>query len=172
MFDLSPMLDAMVRGAVLSALGLLWFIVLVNVVGLRSFSKMTSFDFVTTVAFGSLLASAATVSKWGGFFQVMVAIAALFVLQYIVARLRKQSDAFENFVGNTPTLLMRDGVVNDEALKSNRVSRADLIAKLREANVMHFDEVRAVVLESTGDISVLHGDSLDEALLEGVEQRD
>jgi hypothetical protein len=34
--------------------------------------------------------------------------------------------------------------------------------------VLSFDEVRAVVLETTGDVSVLHGDHLDDALLNDV----
>ena len=34
---------------------------------------------------------------------------------------------------------------------------------------MSFDEVRAVVLETTGDISVMHGPNLDPAILEGVD---
>jgi len=32
-------------------------------------------------------------------------------------------------------------------------------AKLREANVFNYHEVEAVVLETTGDVSVLHGGS-------------
>lgn len=172
MFDLSPIPDALVKGGVLSAVALVWIIVLVNVVGLRSFSKMTSFDFVITVAFGSLLATAATVSEWPAFVQALCAIGALFVVQYILAKIRKQSSQLEEFIGNSPVLLMRDGKVLEHELKRTRVTRSDLIAKLREANVMHFDEVRAVVLESTGDISVLHGDVLNEALLEFVECND
>ena len=168
MFDLPPFADALMRGGVLSLLGLLWIIILVNIAGLRSFSKMTSFDFVTTVAFGSLLATAATVSEWPGFAQALCAIAALFLMQYLVARFRKQSASFENFIGNDPIMLMRDGEIFDDALKHTRVSRSDLVAKLREANVMHFSEVRAVVLESTGDISVLHGETLDDDLIEDV----
>ena len=38
-----------------------------------------------------------------------------------------------------------------------KVTKSDLKAKLREANVIHLSEVKAVVFESTGDISVLHG---------------
>lgn len=168
MFDLPPFADALMRGGVLSLLSLLWIIILVNVAGLRSFSKMTSFDFVTTVAFGSLLATASTLTKWTDFAQALCAIAMLFLLQYLVARFRKQSDSFENFIGNDPIMLMRDGEIFQDALEHTRVSRSDLIAKLREANVMHLSEVRAVVLESTGDISVLHGETLDDDLIDGV----
>ena len=49
-------------------------------------------------------------------------------------------------------------------------THADLVAKLREANVLDFSSVRAVVFEATGDISVLHGEGpLDERLLAGVQ---
>ena len=52
------------------------------------------------------------------------------------------------------------------------VVRADLVAKLRESNVTHPRQVMAVVLETTGDVSVLHSDEagaqLDTRLLENV----
>ncbi len=172
MFDLPfnwpDLYSAALRGAVLTLAGYLWVILLVNIVGLRSFSKMTSFDFVMTVAMGSLLATIATVSSWTGLAQALVAAAALFVGQYIVASIRKSSDRFEKFIQNEPILLMRDGEFFEQALKQTRVAKDDLIAKLREANVLHLSQVRAAVLEATGDVSILHGDSLEEFLIEGV----
>ena len=50
---------------------------------------------------------------------------------------------------------MYDGKVIDKALNVSRVAESDLF-KLREANVLELNQVRAVVLETTGDISVLH----------------
>ena len=45
----------------------------------------------------------------------------------------------------------------------------DVRAKLREANVAGYDEVRAVVLETTGSVSVLDGArEIDHDLLRGV----
>ncbi|WP_311199201.1 YetF domain-containing protein [Leisingera caerulea] len=65
---------------------------------------------------------------------------------------------------------MRDGVILEAALTATRVAESDLIAKLREANVKDLSQVSAVVLETTGDISVLHGDHLQDRLLSGVEK--
>ncbi len=49
------------------------------------------------------------------------------------------------------------------------MTRSDVYAKLREANVIALDQALAVVLESTGNVSVLHGDGpLDRRLLDGV----
>ena len=50
---------------------------------------MTAFDFIVTVATGSLLASAGTASEWPNFLQALVAIAALMGLQVILAIYRR-----------------------------------------------------------------------------------
>lgn len=155
------------RGVALAVVAMLWIILLTRVVGLRSFSKMTTFDFVMTVAMGSLLAGAAQATTWAQLIQAMAAMAGLFAAQYAIARLRFVSDMAEDALQNTPVILMRDGVIDEQALGTTRVARKDLIAKLRQANVHDMSAVRAVVLETTGDISVIHGETLKVALLEG-----
>lgn len=164
--DLMP--EILARGTILSAAGLAWIILLVRIVGLRSFSKMTNFDFVMTVAMGSLLAGASQSSQWSEFLQTTLAMASLFAVQWGVAKARQASSTLESIVHNTPVLLMRDGLFYEDAMAESRVAKSDLIAKLREANVLELGEVRAVVLETTGSISVLHGNRMEEVLLTGV----
>ena len=168
MFFDHSLLDALARGALLSSLGLIWVILLVRLIGLRSFSKMTNFDFVMTVAMGSLLAGAAQVGTWADLAQTLTAMATLFAVQYAVALARQRSDRFDAALQNAPVLLMRDGQILHAALRATRVTESDLMAKLREANAIELSAVRAVVLETTGDVSVLHGPALDQTLLDGV----
>ena len=165
-FDHVP-LDILARALLLSAIALTWVVFVVRVIGLRTFSKMTAFDFVATVATGLLLAGPCQATTWPEFAQPTLAISALLGAQFVIAKLRQASDGFEEVVQNEPVILMRDGVIFDAALRDTRVARADLIAKLREANALRFLDVRAVVLETTGDISVLHGDTLEQEILEG-----
>ncbi|HCQ59306.1 MAG TPA: DUF421 domain-containing protein [Sulfitobacter sp.] len=165
-FDHVP-LDILARALLLSAIALTWVVFVVRVIGLRTFSKMTAFDFVATVATGSLLAGACQATTWPEFAQPTLAISALLGAQFVIARIRQASDQFEKVVQNEPVILMREGEIFDAALSETRVARADLIAKLREANALRFLDVRAVVLETTGDISVLHGDTLEQEILEG-----
>lgn len=129
---------------------------------------MTSFDFVMTVAMGSLVGSSARVEQVPAFLQALAAMGGLFLIQYLIASGRKLSGGFGKLVQNQPLLLMKDGAIIDEALAVSRVERADLLAKLREANVLELSDVRAAILETTGDVSVLHGDRLEPTLLEGV----
>ena len=167
MFSAIPTLDLLLKGLLLTTMGMFWVVLLVRVNGLRSFSKMTNFDFVMTVAVGSLLASASQTNSWSAFFQAMIAMAALFLVQFVTARLRRRSDKIEALMQNTPVILMRDGEIIDSALAETRVARSALMAKLREANVLNMQQVRAVVLETTGDISVLHGNHCADDMLEG-----
>ncbi|HSN81210.1 MAG TPA: YetF domain-containing protein, partial [Polyangiales bacterium] len=111
-------------------------------------------------------------TDWSAFAQTLSAMAALFLVQYLAARLRKASNTFETLLQNQPVVLMRDGVILHEALTSTRVAKDDLIAKLREANVLDLSQVRAAILETTGDVSVLHGHACSEELLQGTKRLD
>ena len=111
---------------------MLWIIALTRGVGLRSFSKMTTFDFVMTVAMGSLLAGASQSTDWGQLIQTLCAMAGLFAAQYAIARLRRISDAAEQVIQNTPVILMRDGVdrpVRRWTIREWKAERS--VAKLR-----------------------------------------
>ena len=168
MFALTTFPDHLMRGIVLSIIALILLIALIRMVGLRSLSKMTPFDFVVTVASGSLLAGAGQASNWASFLQCLAALAALFAGQYILGQLRRRSATVRSLLSNEPILLMRNGEFIDAALRQTRVTRSDIIAKLRESNALRLEKVRAVVLETTGDISVLHGDTLDDALIDDI----
>ena len=152
----------------LSALAMLLVVIaVVRTVGLRSFSKMSSFDFAVTVSVGSILGGVATSSA--PLANGAVAVASLLGVQAIMSLIRSRTTAVETAIDNTPLLLMDGPTMLDQNLRSARVTRSDVVAKLREANVLRLVDVRAVVLETTGDISVLHGsDQVDPEILEGL----
>ncbi|WP_311199202.1 hypothetical protein [Leisingera caerulea] len=95
------LLDVLSRAVLLSALAVSWIIFLVRIIGLRTFSKMNSFDFVVTVATGSLLAGASQATDWPGFFQSATAIATLLGVQFVVALLRIRSGRVESIIRTT-----------------------------------------------------------------------
>lgn len=163
-----PSLDLLMRVVILGPLALIWITLVVRLTGLRSFSKMTAFDFITTIATGSLLANAAGASRWPEFILSNGAVAALLAMQALIAFLRIRSVRWMRFIENEPILLMENGIVNSANMRKARVTEDDLLAKLRAANVLRFSDVRAVVLETTGDISVLHGKEMEHGLLESV----
>src|SRR5918999_780363 len=143
---------------ILSTPGIYFSVVmLTRIAGLRSFATMSSFDFAMTVAIGSLIASTA-VSSDPPLPQSLVALASLFLLQFLVAVLRRNSRKMQKVVDNEPILLMVGSTMIAENMSKARVTEDDLWAKIREANVIDLAQLRAVVMETTGTISVLYGD--------------
>ena len=135
--------------------------------GLRTFSKMTSFDFAMTIAVGSIMGAAA-LDPEGKLFYGLLAIAWLVLFQRFVAQGRR-SESFDKLVNNAPLCLLWKGRLLEKNLRESRVTPKDVYSKLREANALDLGQVHAVVLETTGDISVLHGQQeLNEAVLTGV----
>ncbi|WP_445664516.1 DUF421 domain-containing protein [Fodinibius sp. AD559] len=159
--------------AIISTLGIYIFLILcTRIYGVRSFSKMSSYDFAITIAIGSVLAST-ILFRFPSLVHATVAMGTLFGIQMLVAHFRSNSSIMSKLVDNEPILLMKNTEIIEKNLKRAQVTHSDLRAKLREANVTQMTQIQAVVMESTGDISVLHHDDpdhdLDNVLLKGVQ---
>lgn len=146
-------------------------VILTRILGKRSFSKRSSFDFAITVALASILATTIlsdAVPLWKGIFSLFL----FYLFQGLTAYFRRYS-GFRTITDNTPIYLMKGNKVMYDNLKKAKVAESDLKAKLREANVLKIEQIRAVIFETTGDISVLHTTKtnivVDEWLLTGVE---
>ncbi|MDB2385151.1 DUF421 domain-containing protein, partial [Polaribacter sp.] len=141
--------------------------------GLRSFAKFTAYDFAFTIAIGSIVASILTSSTT--IVHGSVAIASLLALTFIFSYLQKKFSWLSSLISNKPLLLMDKNKILYKNLKKARIEKSQLLAKLREANVLNFNQVEAVILEATGDISVLHSSDsnthLNLELLEGVREK-
>jgi uncharacterized membrane protein YcaP (DUF421 family) len=141
-------------------------IVFTRLAGVRSLAKMSSFDFAATVAVGSVVAG--TITGNAPLVVGLLALALLFLLQFVVAVLRRR-DLLHGLVDNPPILLMAGHEVLVDNLRHARVSSEELWSQLRLAGVHSRSQVRAVVMETTGDISVLReGEPFDDELLSGV----
>ncbi|HLR33015.1 MAG TPA: YetF domain-containing protein [Fodinibius sp.] len=157
---------------VISSLGIyVALIFLTRIAGLRSFSKMSSFDFAITIAFGAIIGTT-ILAKDPPLLRAIVGLASLYIIQFLVATLRGRSNLMKLLVNNEPLLLMKGTDMVEDNLKKAKVTHSDIRAKLREANVTQLSQVKAVVMETTGDIAVLHhrdpSHKLDDILLKEV----
>ncbi len=146
-----------------------------RLVGLRSLTTFSSFDFLITLAMGALLATT-VVGQSVALVEGFVALAALFALQMAVSALRARLSWVRQLLDNPPMLLMQDGEVLHKNLRAVRVTEDELRAKLRFNNVFSYAQIVAVVLESSGEVSVLKKSgetdiSLDGELLKEVIKR-
>ncbi|PAP78103.1 DUF421 domain-containing protein [Rubrivirga marina] len=121
--------------------------------GKRTLAKMNAFDFVVTVAIGSIVAS--TLLSTAPVVNGVGAVATLVALQAAVTWLSVRSDRFEALVKSQPTLVFHDGTYLDGPMRAERVTREEIRGAIRDAGHAGTDGVAAVVLESDGAFSVL-----------------
>lgn len=140
---------------VLSAIGIyLAVIFLTQLAGKRSFTKMSSFDFAMTISIGAMIATT-VLSPSVSLLQGITGLAAIFLLELFSNFLRKKFKFYRKAVDNYPLYLMKDAQVLWDNLESARITEGDLRAQLRRNNVHNVSQVKAVIIESTGDISVI-----------------
>lgn len=125
--------------------------------GVRSFAQMSNFDIAITIAIGSTVATTVVGDK-RMLAQGIVALASLYAIQLVVSKLRHRSRKVEKTVDNRPILLMSSGGrMLERNMRVARITADDLRSVLRRANVQDLACVRAVVMEGTGEVHVLHG---------------
>lgn len=143
-------------------------IVLLRLLGKRTLAKLNAFDLVVTVAFGSTLATvllSADVSWAEG----ATALALLGVLQLAVSWTTVRFSRGRGVVTAAPTLVLRDGVVLEEVLRAQRLTRSEVRQAARASGSGGLETLAAIVLETDGTLSVITRDQLGSgSALEGV----
>lgn len=142
------------RVPIVGTLAYVTLILFIRISGKRTLTKLNAFDLVVTVALGSTLATV-LLSNSVALAEGVLAMALLIVLQFVITRLSVRSTRFESLVKSEPTLLLHDGRFLDGALRSQRVTRDEVISVLRSQGESDIANVEAVVLETDGSMSVL-----------------
>lgn len=132
-------------------------IIFLRIAGKRSLAKLNMFDFIITVALGSVFAST-VISKGVSIIDGLVATAILLSAQFLVSRLSLAETVVEDLIKSEPTILFRKGHFLEDEMKAVRVTRAEILASIRQAGIACVDKVHAIVLETNGELSVLSED--------------
>ncbi|MEO0647092.1 MAG: YetF domain-containing protein [Cyanobacteria bacterium J06650_10] len=152
--DLLGSWDTILHTLVVGTLSYFGIIVWLRISGKRTLSKWNSFDFIVTIAMGSVLASAILTTSTP-FSQAMVAIGLLVGFQFIITWLSVRTQAIQKLVKAEPTLLLFKGRMLEAVLKDSRVAKGEILAAIRMSGAASTEEVDAVVLETNGNFSVI-----------------
>ncbi len=129
-------------------------VILLRVTGKRTLSKMNAFDFVVTVALGSILATV-LLSKDVALAEGVLAFVLLALLQYGVTWLSVRSKWFCSWIKSNPQTLLRDGVFLAGPMREERVTHDEIMAAIRQAGQDDPARVGLVTLETDGSLSVV-----------------
>lgn len=89
---------------------------------------------------------------------MFIGLAAIFVLVFLeiaVSVLAMKSFSVRKILNGQSVVIIKNGVIDQQAMKNVRMTVIDLIEQLRGQNVFNIDDVAFAVLEVNGNLSVL-----------------
>ena len=155
--------EVIIRTVLVGIMAYLSLVVILRVSGKRTLTKMNAFDFIVTIALGSILASIIT-SKDITIAQGLTAFLVLVIMQYIFTKLSVKSRSFSILIKSQPALLYYNGEFLTQNMKKERVLEIEIRQAARSSGKDDMSEVMAVVLETDGSISVISNQSDEPSL--------
>ncbi|AKK11482.1 DUF421 domain-containing protein [Corynebacterium uterequi] len=143
------------------------FIVMSRLLGQRVLAKLSGYDLLIVIVMGALIGR--TMIGWvPTLASGLLALCTLIVLEVIVGTIARRG-RFAAVVNNPPILLLAHGEYIERELQRCHITEGEIRSRLRRAGIGSRSEVAAVILEPTGDLSVLkEGVPIDEEMLIGV----
>lgn len=128
-------------------------VVLSRMFGQRQFSRFTTYDLPFVFAFGTLVGRAILIQV--SLLGAVVSLITMFALHGASGWLHHNAGFIHRITENRPILLVADGQVIEENLRSAKTTALELCEQLRLSGIGSFGEVQAMVIERTGDVSVV-----------------
>ena len=85
----------------------------------------------------------------------VIPILTLMAISMLLSQLSLQNLRFRALVCGTPSILIKNGQLQQEAMRKNRYTLDELLEELREQGISTIQDVKYAVLENSGQLSVL-----------------
>lgn len=122
--------------------------------GKRTLSKMNAFDFVVTIALGSILGTVALdadIPLADG----LTALLAFIAFQYLFTWLSARVNWIQTLITSRPTLIFYKGNFLHSVMKKERVTEEEIYSAARQKSHATLEGIDIIILETTGDISII-----------------
>jgi uncharacterized membrane protein YcaP (DUF421 family) len=128
-------------------------LVILRLMGKREIGSFSPFDLLVALMLGEIVDEA--IYGDVSFPQFLVAALAIAGCQWVTGWLCCRSRKLEHLLEGVPTVLIRDGEMQRDAMRKERVTEEEIMELLREQSLDDLREVRLGTLESNGQLSVL-----------------
>ncbi|MCM3318155.1 DUF421 domain-containing protein [Rummeliibacillus stabekisii] len=129
-------------------------LILARLLGKKQLSQLTFFHYITGITIGSTAAEIAA-QKETSFPDGLVSLVWWSVLTLLASYIAMKSPKWRNIIDGSPTVIIKNGEISVQALKSVKLHMSDLMMMLREQSVYSIQDVHYAILETNGQLSVL-----------------
>ncbi len=129
-------------------------LLLTRLLGKKQMSQLTFFHYITGITIGSIAANIAGESEtpfWNGLLSLVIWTLLTVLLSFVTLKW----GGSRMILDNQPTIVINDGRIDEQAMKSVQLHLDDLNMMLRETGVFTIKDVQYAVLETNGALSVL-----------------
>lgn len=122
----------------------------------RFMARATAFDVIVGIVLGSIVSRAITGNA--PLLPALCAAAMIMALHWLFSWLALQSAAFGKLIKGDSIVVVRDGQVDERAMRHCHLTRHDLMEELRAKSVEDLSGIKEARLERNGAISVIKSD--------------
>lgn len=129
-------------------------ILAVRIMGKRQIKEMQPSELVVTLMISNI--AAMPMQEVGiSIFAAVIPIVALVILEVGMSTVMLKSRRFRQLIAGMPVVVIEKGSVNQNAMRSLRLSNEDLFEELRKKDVFDITAVEYAIIETDGTMSVL-----------------
>mgnify|MGYP001330990565 CR=1 FL=1 len=134
---------------------ILYFVVLLvmRLMGKREIGKLSVFDFIVSILIADISAIIIEDRKLP-ILEGLLPIFTLALLQILFSVLLLKSRRLRQWIDGKPTVLIKEGKIQDDAMAKARYNLDDLLLQLRENGYADVKDVEFAILETSGKLSV------------------
>ena len=129
-------------------------LILTRILGKKQMSQMTFFNYVTGITIGSLAANIITFDDETIWHEVVGLIWWCF-LTALLAYITLKSSKLRKIIDGQPSILIKNGIIQEKELRSTRVNIEELSMMFREQGIFSIKDVDYAILEQNGQLSIL-----------------
>ncbi|MEY8302957.1 DUF421 domain-containing protein [Anaerosalibacter bizertensis] len=129
-------------------------LILTRMLGKKQLSELTFFNYITGVTIGSLAANT-IINTSSQYLNEMIKLIWWILLTIFVTLISLKSSRVRVLLEGEPIMVIKNGKIVEEALKSTKINLDDLSMLLRSKDIFSITEVDYAILESNGELSIL-----------------
>jgi uncharacterized membrane protein YcaP (DUF421 family) len=131
----------------------LYTLLLLRLTGKRGVRQLTFFEFAIILALGSAVGDPMFYEDVPLLHGVVV-ITVIILVQRAIVVITEKNKKLEVLFESSPRRLIKNGVLELEALDKENISKDEVFSRLRDAGLRHLGEVERAYLEPSGNISI------------------
>lgn len=133
----------------------LYFVMLIifRVMGKREIGELSILDLIVFIMLGEL-GVVAIIDYEKSLWHQLVPMLIIVVIQIVLAMISLKSERFRHLLDGEPSIIVRDGKIDEKQMRKQRYNMDDLLMQLREEGIADIREVQYAILEVSGDLSV------------------